>query len=510
MKIAIFSTHPTYVTHLETELELAQEFIDKDYEVDFYVCNDQSIKCCDNVLAMYLNNSDTYNETSFKVCTFCIQRQTLGFNLLKGNFELLPLVSPKHKSIQYSFHESFLESIDKFKELIYDDCFDVGWAILSSLISYTKNPFLDLKEYKQIIIDLYNESIKIYETAKENLAANNYDQIFVFNGRLSYTRGLYRLGRSLNIKTLIHERGSVPEKYEIYENTTPHNIINYYKRINEYWSKGSFFSRYKYGHSFFKKKIEGFGGSWETFTTRFKKDCLPLSFNPKNKNIVLFTSSEDEFASIDSTWDNPFFKNQLNGIEYLCKEINNRKLNNEFLYIRVHPNSRLMNENYLDKLFSFSKYSNVEIIYPESDINSYTLMFNSYRVITFGSTMTIESVYWGKATILLANCEFNQFNGPITPKVNSEIIELCFEKKLPKPSKKDAVKIGYYLLMYGKNYKYYEAVDYQTGYFKGVNLSTGDVLQIKESKITYNINRIKGLLFEIYKLLNKFIFRKNV
>jgi hypothetical protein len=217
----------------------------------------------------------------------------------------------------------------------------------------------------------------------------------------------------------------------------------------------------------------------------------------------LFTSSEDEFQSIDKTWNNPFFENQLKGIEYLCEKIS--KKTNQMLYIRVHPNSIDMETGYLEKMFSYSEYKNVEVIPPNSKVNSYDLILNSSKIISFGSTLTIEAIYWGKPVILLANSFYNKFKGPIVPKNFNEIIYLCFEKKISKPTKKDVIKVGYYLNTFGEKYDYYNSIDYKTGYFKGVNLSTGELLVLPEPRITTFVNRIKRILYPCYLLFKKVI-----
>jgi len=496
MRIAIFSTHPTFVTHLESELEIAQNYLNLGYEVDFYICNDRSLKCCDNVLSVSLSKNEDYSKSSESVCNFCISRQANGFKLLEGNFNVFPLITKNQIDKEYCFDDIYLQNVKKFKELYYDDVYDIGWSLLSSFITYTRIPFIQLLQNSEVIKKLYSESIKVYESAKEILQTTRYDKVYLFNTRLSYTRGLFRLAQNLDIPTYVHERGSDVDKYEVYINNNPHNITFFYEEVNRYWRSSIGVKKYFIGKLFFKRKMNGFGGSWKSYTTNFIKGSLPDSFNPNNENITLFTSSEDEFQSIDKTWNNPFFENQLKGIEYLCEEISKKK--NKNLFIRVHPNSIDLDSQYLENMFSFSQYKNVHVIPPDSSVNSYDLIFNSSKIISFGTTLTMEAIYWGKPVVLLANSFFNKFKGPIIPSNFDEIKQLCFEKKLTKPSKYDSLKVGYYLSVFGLKYKYYKPIDYKSGYFKGVNLSTGEVMPIKESFLRHKINLIKGFLFRIY------------
>ena len=157
-------------------------------------------------------------------------------------------------------------------------------------------------------------------------------------------------------------------------------------------------------------------------------------------------------------------------------------------------------------MLSFSNYAKVTIIPPDSEISSYALLFNASKVITFGSTMTIEAVYWKIPVVLMSYCQFNNFRGPIIPEKFEEIISLCFKKDFPKPNKLDVIKIGYYLANYGKKYKFYYATNYLNGYFKGVNLSTGEHLVLPEPKMTTQINKLKRIFYPLYKLFK--IFKK--
>lgn len=504
MRIAFFSTHTTWVTHLETELEIAQDFLKVNAKVDFYSCNDSSFKCCENILSRSLLDKINYNEISNLNCHFCISRQNRGFDLIDGDINKYPLINNNQKEMDYIINDSFFESHEALKNLYYDNDYDIGWSILSSFVSYTRDPFINLKEYKGQIQLLYSDSIRVYETAKKAILNNKYDRIYVFNGRVSYTRGLYRLGIKLKVPTYVHERGSIPEKYEIFENTTPHNISSYFSRVNSYWNRANFITKFYQGKKFYKDKVNGFSGSWVSFTSNFEKNKLPEKFNFNQTNIVLYTSSEDEFFAIDDTWDNPYFNNQLEGIEYLCRVIDSNDYKNTNLYIRIHPNSKFIDINYLNKLYSFSRYKNVIIIPPDSKINSYSLLFSSNKVITFGSTITFEAIYWGKPVVLLSRCEFAKFKGPTIPLKFEDIKALCFDENLPTPLKTDALKIGYYLRSYGKSYKYYKALDYIKGYFKGIDLSSGQASIIPETKLTTRINKLKRRFYPIYKFINKY------
>ena len=71
------------------------------------------------------------------------------------------------------------------------------------------------------------------------------------------------------------------------------------------------------------------------------------------------------------------------------------------IWIRLHPHlkGRLGNSQ-VSELRSLGR-DNVYIIEPEHDVDSYALIENCKNVITFGSTIGLESAFMGVNTILL-------------------------------------------------------------------------------------------------------------
>ena len=61
---------------------------------------------------------------------------------------------------------------------------------------------------------------------------------------------------------------------------------------------------------FFENRRNGNILSWKSFTDKQEKRSLPNEFDPVKKNIIIFNSSEFEFASVGPEWQNPIYKNQ--------------------------------------------------------------------------------------------------------------------------------------------------------------------------------------------------------
>ena len=77
--------------------------------------------------------------------------------------------------------------------------------------------------------------------------------------------------------------------------------------------------------------------------------------------------------------------------------------------------------------------------------STYDLLDAAEKVIVFGSTMGAESVYWGKATILLAGAFYYKLDICYIPKNVDELFSFITKKLEPK-NPYGAIQYGYYLL----------------------------------------------------------------
>jgi hypothetical protein len=94
----------------------------------------------------------------------------------------------------------------------------------------------------------------------------------------------------------------------LYKNTTPHDISYINKEIEKAWeSNRDHSARNKIASDFFIDKCKGIEKSWFSFTREQKKDLLPPNLDRNKINIVIYNSSEDEFAAIGDEWKNPIF-----------------------------------------------------------------------------------------------------------------------------------------------------------------------------------------------------------
>ena len=471
MKVGVFCTHYNWETHYETDLEIVQRHLKKGDEVTMFTCDKRSFSCCENIWSVALHHKKEYQELQESICNKCEIRQKKGISLLSGKVNILPIIREEEMLVNYDFDDLFLKSVESLQSLVVDEYYDVGWSMLSSLISFSRDPFVDVSRYSVELKKLYCDIVRVIKSAEFYIEHHQLDRVYVFNGRFSYTKGIFRAAKKSKIPVYIHERGSVAYKFTLFKGHLPHDIIEFKNRVDNHWDLCQNAARKdKIGRQFYSDKIKGFAGSWTSFTKNFESGKLPEQWEHEKENIVMYTSSEDEFVSIDKTWLNPYFKDQLTGLEYVCKKfIENNNLKQR-LYIRMHPNSAKLPKTYLETIQSLAVENRIFIIEPNSTISSYDLLFNCSKVVTFGSTITMEAIYWGKPVVLLGKSLYYYLEGIIIPKDVNEINSLCFEKSLPIPDNEDAIKFGFYARTNGINYKYYQPLNFSKGFFKGVDL----------------------------------------
>jgi hypothetical protein len=246
--------------------------------------------------------------------------------------------------------------------------------------------------------------LALYIASKRFLKENNINTVISFNGRMDYKRAIFRSAEALGIDCYNYERTRPGGYIEIFKNTLPHNIIAKTEWINKAWSDPEYTleEKMKTGALFFEEKKAGKVIVDKSYVAGQQKGLLPEEVKNSGKNIVLFTSSDDEFAAVGKEYKNPFFIDQLDGINYVV-DLVGKQLPDFNLVIRMHPNLKGVKGAEATGILTLNKiYPNIHVIPPESPVDSYALIDLADKVIVFGSSIGIESSFWRKPVILLA------------------------------------------------------------------------------------------------------------
>lgn len=421
------------------------------------------------------------------------------------NLKYLPLSKflDKYKIINFKF-----KNLNEVKQISYKGI-NIGYGVVSSLVSYTRNinPEMNLISYKYINEYLSTASYTV-DGLNEILKQNNITKIITFNGRYGTMRPAIEIAKANGISYECVENAAFNRlqdlKYIVYPNSMPHGISYATKNINILWENRTE-EDVDNAISFFERRASGQRAGDKVYTGLQKKDLLPELWDPNKRNFVFFTSSEDEFYSIGEEWEQlKMFNNQeiaVREISRLCKADPNI-----VIYLRIHPN--LLGLKYGYATFSeCRKLKNVIIIPPESAISSYALLFNCEKCITAGSSIGIEATYWQIPTILVGPSRYYYIDAAYTPNNLEELQSLLIRPLFPK-DKENALKYANSLFMRNSGISP-DYIDFIPSLFsfKGKSLKIPGVMKILGSQLLFKLSLI---FFRILNFIGKQKFRRNV
>jgi hypothetical protein len=455
--------------HFETEMEIAKMAIDKGHEVYFLVC-EADLKTC------FINP-----EHSKSICMVCQSKVKNGLSYLKIPANRILKFS---KSTTEAFDFPYFESIAELKSYRYQDS-DIGLAVASSLISSTRDYQFDVNQNRNQIINGLKTAILVHDNGAKILDEIKPDVVIMFNGRFLECRPIMRLCEQRGIDFYTHERGGQLDRYMLRKNSIPHSLEYTFEEIEELWAEGGG-EKEKIGTDFFLDRRNRVTQSWSSFTEEQKIGALPAGYNSDKVNIGIFNSSMDEYEGIEG-FHNPVYIDDHDAIEKICTSF----LTNEnfHFYLRVHPNLKGLDNTQnreIDKLAV--KFKNLTVIPAESAIDTYALMEAVNLVVTFGSTMGIEAMFWNKPAILVGRAFYEKLSGVMQPKSHEDV--LFYINNIPASGfRNSAVKYGYWGISYGFKFQYFNPEGLFSGNFLGKRIRASFYTRVlrKSRDISRNI-----------------------
>lgn len=425
-----------HITHMIDEAEISARFGN---EVYFLLCNHHFGYCACNMRG-----------SSFK-CSRCN-------HYAKG---LLKKCSPSIKVIEMDDQmkeqlgeevgkiESDYNSSEDIKAISYKGV-KVGLGCLSAYITHSRNnnPLIDdeFRAYfdKVLLAGFYYAAFQYQMIMKIDP-----DRVQLYNGRCLESRPAGDIAILHHILLRCNEQWRVfPHSFlkREYYNALPHSIEANKKWLNSIWADEYIpqIEKERVGRRFFESKYEHSFGGDKDYTANQKANKLPDNWDASKMNYVIFNSSEDELTAIGGDYEEKkVFKSQYIGVVHIANLFKDRK--DVAIYLRIHPNLAGINYKYhIDLLGIEELFDNVFVIRADSDISTYALMREAYRVITFGSTTGIEATYMGKPVIALGVNDFSGLDISYNPESVEEVERLLQAEELPPRPQTEAIKYGYF------------------------------------------------------------------
>jgi hypothetical protein len=456
MKVVVFTVYTRWHFHYETDLEIMQQHLDAGDEVLHLHCNSELPVC------------EANTGHSISQCSECIAIRRSGVQLLSPRVKsvsFLRLTSADRQEI--ATLQTQFDSTDELRAYHVDN-FDIGLAVLSSLISMTRDPRPDLKVNRYLVSGFMLAAASIYRSVQNQIRELRPDRVYVFNGRFATSRSVLRACQSMNVPCFTHDRGQDLRHFALWENSMPNDLAKTECDMVKKWSDNAAGPRrHELAEKFYIDRSHGIIPSWYSFVDAQETGRLPADWDSKKRNIAIFNSSEDEFEALGSEWNNPLYPSQQEGLERILRSLSRSK-QDVHLYLRIHPNLKGIDNTQTQQLATL-KADCLTVLQPEDPVCTYTLMRNADKTLTFGSTIGIEAVFWGIPSILAGRAFYENLGGTYNPKSHEELVSLLLADLEPK-DKTAALMYGYYWNTYGIPFKYYEPLGMTDGKFKGQKL----------------------------------------
>lgn len=392
---------------------------------------------CDGLLDICMFNLSG-SEPLCKFCGNCTKKVIRKYGI--EPLSLKDYIVNKEYTFKYDCSDE-LRSID-YREV------HLGLGIISNYISLTRNlsPKIDAKS--KVYFDAHlKQGARLTDAAYNLIDKVNPDVIYIFNPRFEEYRPFFDICKNIGIRCKIIEgvkRDGVWRKV-IYDNHLPHDILKRKERREYCWDHYPMTEdeKIELGKSFYTKRRGGQdSGDKKIYVANQREGDAP-EFDESKRNIAIMNSSEDEFAAVGGDWDKlKLFKTQYDGIIYLLEHADK----NFHFYLRVHPNLSEIPFKFHTDLYKLEeKYDNITVVPAKSNMSTYTIMERCEKVICFGSTMGVESSFWGKPALLLGPSYYYYDDVVYIPKSKDELMEMLKADLKPKKNI-NMIKYGAYTL----------------------------------------------------------------
>lgn len=460
MKVAFIQIIGMWPAHMAVDMELMEEHAARGDDVHLFACAGDLLSCDENA------------DHNWMVCQACKFQRNRAMTAVQGRYSTsaFPVLTRQEKSQLLALPAAFsgTEELRKFKFAN----FDAGEAVLSTMISRYRNPFQDVVFDANLVRRLLLSGVGVYLALRREIRERKIGKMYVFNGRLSGLRAALRACQAEGVECQTHDRGFDQHHYHLFGNRMVHELRPYADDIVRAWDSAPSPVRENAAVRFFELRRAGVIPNWRSYTEAQKQSLLPSGWRADRRNVAVFISSDDEFAAAGEEWRNRIYpEGQARAISVLAKELEGRDPSLH-LWVRVHPNLKGVRNEATRQLMQLHG-SNISIIAADSQVGSYALLDACEKVLTFGSTVGIEAVFWGKPSVLAGPAFYQYLPGCVVPQTHQEVVEaLC--ARLPVPDRLGALQYGHNEGTFGTPYKVYKAKTPFEGTYRGLEL--GDMV----------------------------------
>ena len=420
------------------QFDIAKEIAAREHEkgnhVHFVICDD------------VLRTCPAKNNLGENICILCKSKRKRGLKKsLEFPFETHSLNLTGRLERRESTSHAGFSTLEDLKSYSIDG-YSFGMAIFSTIVSRTRNPYPSIERHRELTQDLVSMVENMYLELTDFIQSHDIKKVFVLNGRRASQAPAVFAAMNTGIDYATFEDGhSVKDHFICLDNMFVHDVEATKADIDAYWNDGTerahkenvadqFYHDRRYGTS---KDVPA-----KIFTEQHVSGMLPETLGSRLRTVVVFTSSEDEIAAEDL--QNSIYKDQADGLNRILGDL---ECDTETeVIVRVHPNLKNVENDYMDALYRLDRYSNASFVRAESPVDTYALMERADIVLTFGSTMGIESAYFEKPSVLAGRAVYEDLDSCYRAHSHQEVVDLLRTRNLPARDPGGARKFGYYMI----------------------------------------------------------------
>lgn len=480
------------------QIEAANRYLAEGDNVLFITCGSEVGFCNENILGCGF------------ACKICQRAQIKRVREMVGNKISVKSINEfiTEDISKYANHSQFTyDTLEGLKDILFDGV-EIGYGALSSYVTYTRNIDPDIEAVRGYLDALMRMEVKSVLAFKTIFMEFKPDLVVFHNGRFAHYKPIYGLALVNNIdfvctETITASNGSI--QIDNIPNNIPHDYVCRGKMFIDFYKQNEGdLNREKVARSFFENRRNAVFAGDTIYVKNQKKGKLPEGWKEDVENIVIFNSSEDEFFAIGGKYRNvALFNNQLEGIKVIMDHY--VEDTTKHFTLRVHPHLKGLPFHYHVGLYDLN-YPNLTVIPADSDVSSYALMDAADKIITFGSTMGIESAYWQKPSISIGFAFYRLLDAVYTPKNLEELWELIDKKDLMPIDTERCLPYGYFFMSNRhENFKYVNVGKTYYFNFFGKKIRGYRYCKIMGSTILYNyVKQIWANISTKMPILSKF------
>lgn len=410
---------------------------------------DEALSAGDKVFVLYCDGgmhpcrtNRLCNDSICAACQFSLKQTMKSYG---DRVELIPIsaVRGDAKTIEVG-------DLDDILNLTYRGV-EVGYGAMSSYISWTRNlEPLSGGEEEEYVARMVQNQVALTDIAYDLLVEKEIDDVIVFNSRFADVRPIVEVAKRLGVRRTVLEMvgdGDGRFKKVTFADSDPHSVEGATDRVRRVWRERGEGDprRTDTSEEFYRRRRAGeLVADVKIHADRQKQGRMPCGWDDAAKNIVVFVSSEDEFAAIGSDFRRySLFRSQEEGIRFIAEHTQGEDVD---LYVRIHPNLRGIEYGYHRRLVLLQdEYDHVTVVPALSEVSTYALVDSADLVVVFGSSVGAEAAYVGKPVILLSGCFYYNLDITHNPTSKQELAEMLDAPPAPK-SREGALKYGYFLM----------------------------------------------------------------